>query len=226
MPTRSPFGVGEWYHCYNRGVDKRRIFETISDYDRFLLSLYAGNSTTPIHVSNFSDRRLSSVLADDSIERDEPLVEIGAYCCMPNHFHLALKEIREGGIALFMQKVCTGYTMYFNKKNERTGALLAGTFKARHVKDDRYLKHLIAYIHLNPVELFETRWKDGKGNINKIKRELLRYRYSSLLDFVSNKDRLERHILGDSIFSLYETLPSLSETVADAKTYYEENWQG
>lgn len=219
---RSPFVVDEWYHCYNRGVDKRKIFEDVRDYERFLLGLFVGNSEIPVHISNLKSSRLQEALNDDSLERGDPLVEIGAYCLMPNHFHLLIRETTEGGIAKFMQKLCTGYTMYFNTKYERTGALLSGTFKSKHVSDDRYLKHLVSYIHLNPAELFNPKWKIGQENPHKIKKNLEEYRYSSLPDFFGQK-RLESSIIGETLFDLYETIPTLSEIVEDAHAYHQEN---
>jgi len=222
MAERNPFGVGEWYHCYNRGVDKRTVFEDAGDYNRFLLLLYLGNGSVPIHMANLKDHNIRIVLEDTSIERGDPLVEIGAYSLMPNHFHLALKETLEGGIAMFMQRIFTAFTMYFNKKNDRTGALFAGPFKSRHVADDRYLKHLVSYQHLNAAELFEPRWKDGFGNIKRIEKQLTEYPYSSLPDFLGHK-RPEREILGDSIFELYDSIPTLAEIVEDTHAYYAEH---
>ena len=222
MAERSPFGIDEWYHCYNRGVDKRTVFEDASDYNRFLLLLFIGNSSEPIHIANLKDRNLHAVLEDTSIERGEPLVEIGAYTLIYNHFHLILKEILKGGAALFMQKIFTAYTMYFNKKNERTGALFAGTFKSKHIDDDRYLKQVISYSHLNAAELFDPRWKDGGGNLEKVKQHLVKYPYSSLPDFLG-QSRPERKILGDSIFELFETVPTLEEMTEDANAYYTEH---
>ena len=221
MAVRNPFAVDEWYHCYNRGVDKRTVFEDAGDYNRFLLLLYLGNGSVPLRLSNLKNQNIRAVLKDISLEREEPLVEIGTYTLMPNHFHLALKEITKSGIAIFMQKIFTAYTMYFNKKYERTGALFAGPFKSRHVDDDRYLKHLVSYQHLNVVELFEPKWKDGFGNLKKIERQLKEYPYSSLPDFLGHK-RPERKILGDSIFELYDSIPTLTEIIDDAHAYYAE----
>jgi len=222
MPERSPFAIDEWYHCYNRGVDKRIVFEDTADYNRFMLLLFLGNGSEPIHIANLKDRDLHAVLNDASIERGELLVEIGAYTLIPNHFHLVLKEIMEGGIALFMQRVFTAYTMYFNKKNERTGALFASTFKSKHIDDDRYIKQVISYLHVNASELFDPKWKDGESNLEKIGNQLLKYPYSSLPDFLGQK-RPERKILGDSIFELFETIPTLQEMIADASAYYTEH---
>jgi len=156
------------------------------------------------------------------MERGEPMVEIGAYTLMPNHFHLLLKEIREGGIAIFMQRIFTAFTMYFNKKYERTGALFAGPFKSRHAADDRYIKKLISYLHLNATELFGPHRKDGRGNIEIIEKRLIEYPYSSLSDFLGY-ERPERKILGNSIFELFDTIPTLKEMVDDANSYYIEH---
>ena len=220
MGIRSPLVVGEWYHCYNRGVEKRRVFESVKDYERFLLLMYVGNSSNSIHISNLKDKNLLGLLSNPSIDPVEPLVEIGAYSLMPNHFHFLLKETCEGGTAAFMQKVFTGYTMYFNKKNDRTGALFSGVFKSKHVVDDRYLKWLVSYIHLNPIELVEPRWKEGVGDIKKIHKYLSKYRYSSLPDF-HNSRRLEKKLLGNSIFELFAEIPPIKEMLKESREYHQ-----
>lgn len=221
MAIRTPLVPGEWYHCYNRGVDKRRVFESKRDYERFVSLLYLGNSSLPIHFSNLKQNSLNEIISDDSIERGEPLVDVGVYALMPNHFHFLLKEIHEGGITTFMQKVCTAYTMYFNKKNQRTGALFGGPFKSKHVPDDRYFKHLVAYVHMNPIELFEPEWKSGHGLTHIIEKQLGSYPYSSLPDFFG--ERPEKKILGESIFDFFNPPSSISKMLKDAQLYYQEN---
>lgn len=223
MATRPPIAVDEWYHCYNRGVDKRRVFQSKSDYERFLLLLYVGNSAIPIHVSNMKNRRLNEALSGTTL-RGSPLVDIGAYSLMPNHFHLVVKEITEGSIALFMQKVFTGYTMYFNKKNERTGALFAGTFKSKHIADDEYLKHLISYVHLNPAGIFDPEWQH-RALSDKLEKYLQNYEYSSLPEFIGKK-RLQRKILSDKIFELFDKIPSMQQLLREARTYETLQYQG
>lgn len=222
MTIRSPFAIDEWYHCYNRGVDKRVVFKDVGDYNRFLLLMYLGNSSVPIHIANLKDKDVRAVLEDISLEPGESMVEIGAYALMPNHFHFALKEITENGIAMFMQRIFTAYTMYFNKKYERTGALFAGPFKSQHVADDRYLKQLIPYLHLNAAELFDPNWKEGNGNLEKIKEQLVAFPYSSLPDFLGH-ERPERKILGDSVFELFDGIPTLQEMIVGANEYYIEH---
>ncbi len=89
-----------------------------------------------------------------SLPRGNQLVSIGAYCLMSNHLHLLLREEEESGISLFMQKVSTAYTMYFNRKYKRTGSLFAGRFKAQHAGNDNYLKYLLGPFNKLCLSLF------------------------------------------------------------------------
>lgn len=221
MTRRVPIAPGEWYHCYNRGVDRRRVFLSSRDYERFLMLLYISNGTHRTRASNFSSGSLTRVLGSTKIKRGAPLVEIGAYCLMPNHAHFILKESVEGGIAAFMQKVFTGYTMYFNGRHERTGPLFSGSYKSKHLSTDRYFKHAINYVHMNPVELYEPGWKSGTANIGKIAEKLRAYRYSSLNDH-TGESRPESAILGKEVFTLFDSPTSLSSILFDAQAYYRE----
>ena len=181
MSRNIKLSPNEYYHIYNRGVDKRKIFSGEKDYERFLALLYLGNSNIAVDLK-LQGRTLKEVL---NITREKTLVDICAYCLMPNHIHLLIHEKEENGISRFMQKITTAYTMYFNKKNDRTGSLFQGKFKATHADHDNYLKYLISYIHLNPVKLIEPSWKET--GISKRKRAesfLESYRYSSYRDFL------------------------------------------
>jgi len=220
MSTRTPFSPEEWYHCYCRGVDKREVFLDSKDYERFLLSMHAGNGSLAVHASNIlRSKKFDEILVTQC--QDKPLVEIGAFCLMPNHFHLLLKETTEGGISIFMQKVLTGYTMYFNKKYERKGALFANTFNSKHIPDDRYFKKVISYIHLNPVELEEKNWKEGSGDIKKIEKRLRDYKYSSLSAF-TNIENTTNILVSRSILEMFDQVPSVKEMLIDAQEYYQE----
>ncbi len=182
MQRKIEFSVGEYYHVYNRGVEKREVFLTHDDRERFLKLLYLANGEKPYVFRLVQGQPL------DKINLGNRRVAIGAYTLMPNHFHILVKEVVDGGLSMFMEKLTTGYSMYFNKKNKRVGALFQGRFKAEHVDRDEYLKYLYAYIHLNPVKLIEPEWKEqGIRDIIKAKKYLKEYRYSSYEDYVIGK---------------------------------------
>ncbi|PJE76810.1 hypothetical protein COV05_02470 [Candidatus Uhrbacteria bacterium CG10_big_fil_rev_8_21_14_0_10_48_16] len=147
------FTTGEYYHVYNRGVDKRNIFNSEDDFRRFVESLYVFNNRDTGSALSFKRRRRQSYSIDDQI------VRIHLFALMPNHYHLLIKEIREGGISFFMQRLGTSYTKYINLKENRTGHLLESGFKTRHVQSQTHLEHLTRYIHLNPLDLLESGWK-------------------------------------------------------------------
>lgn len=173
---KTSFVSGEYYHIYSRGNSKQKIFLDEADYDRFLTLLFLCNSKLNINFRNVIDA-IKNPLA---FEREETLVDIGAFCLMPNHFHLLIRERGEGNISLFMKKLLTAYVMYFNKKYERTGSLFEGKFKSEHVGEDNYLKYLFSYIHLNPVKLIDSKWKiEGIRDKSKAQKYALHYEYSS-----------------------------------------------
>jgi len=191
--------LGEFFHVYNRGTDKRQIYFDRSDHYRFLELLYLCNSVNQINVRDI--RRIHQNVFD--FERDEPLVSIGAYCLMPNHFHLLMTSNREDGISRFMKKVSTGYSMYFNKRYDRSGGLFQGRFKAQSADSDQYLKYLYAYIHLNPVKLIDPQWKEvGSKDIETSFNFASSFQYSSLKDYLG-EDRDETNILNPGSFPEY-----------------------
>ncbi len=197
MERKLQFSIGEYYHIYNRGVDKRDVFLTEADRKRFQKLLYLANGEKPYVFRLVQGQPL------DKIDLGEKRVAIGAYCLMPNHFHLLVREVKEGGITAFMEKLGTGYTMYFNKVGKRTGHLFQGRFKAEHVDRDEYLKYLFAYIHLNPVKLIEPDWKEqGIQHPEKVRGYLEQYRFSSYEDLLG-KAREEQAILSLKEFPEY-----------------------
>lgn len=186
MQRKTPFVEKEYYHLYNRGVDKRVIFSSASDYKRFLVLLYLANSNEDVRIDNI----LKTYNYEEIFirERGNQLVAVGAFCLMPNHFHILVTPLVEGGIPKFMLKLQTGYSMYFNKKNDRNGSLFQGPFKSEHAGNDRYLKYLFSYIHLNPAKLKDPRWKEKVGmKQNSLKKFVEAYPYSSLREYLSGK---------------------------------------
>lgn len=198
MERKFTFSVGEFYHIYNRGTEKRKIFLNEKDHKRFIKLLFLSNNTKPVVLKDIPQGRSLG-----EISRGEGIVAIGAYCLMPNHFHLLVRETTENGITKFMSKLSTAYSMYFNKANERTGSLFEGRYKASHANSDRYLKYLFSYIHLNPIKIIDPGWKDnGVKNMKNAKKYLRNYKYSSYLDYIG-ETRIEKVILDKRSFPAY-----------------------
>ena len=212
---RVPFQRDEWFHCYSRGIDKRIVFESEKDAERFLQLLYLANSTGPVRLDDLSNK------TEDIVTHHRPatIVSIGAYCFMPNHYHLLLKEIVDGGISLFMQKLGTAYSMYFNAKNKRIGNVFVKPFRSRHVGEDRYFQHVVNYIHCNPVEMFEPGWKKGVvRDLRRLEHRLRQYRYSSFPDYAGERRAIATILSKDGFDVFNNTSPK--KMLADAKTYY------
>ena len=201
MGRNLKFSVGEFYHLYSRGTEKRKIFISDKDYERFLALIYVCNNTGNLHLSDYPKANLKNLL---ELERKNQLVDIGVYCLIPNHFHILIKEKIENGISIFMHKLLTAYTMYFNKKYERTGILFQSRFQAIHVNNDNYLKYLFAYIHLNPIKLIDRKWKEeGIRDLKKAEKFLKNYPYSSYLDYTVKDEGLNSKILNKFAFPNY-----------------------
>ena len=140
--------INEHYHVYNRGAHKAPIFLDGADYQRFLDLLYVANDKNHTTYNKYKPREMY-------IRPRVGLVDIKAYCLMPNHFHIALQEKTEGGTYKFMLKLCTAYSMYYNYKYDHPGTIFQGQYKSKHVDTDEYFRYLIQYIHLNPYSVEE-----------------------------------------------------------------------
>ncbi len=170
------FANGEYYHIYNRGVDKRGIFLDEKDYQKFLRSLKEFNNK-----SYYEERKkiieekkeLSSFLAGL-----EKVAEIVVYVLIPNHFHLILKQVTENGISNLMHKIGTSFTNYFNKRHNRSGSLFQGPYKIIHVKNNDYFLWLTGYINGN-IEIHQLekaefyQWSSFKSFLGQEKSEVL-----------------------------------------------------
>lgn len=195
------FSPEEYYHIYSRGTEKRLIFIDESDYRRFVELLFLCNGSKPVDSRKY--KGLSFAECVDKIGKNkENLVYIGAYCFMPNHFHLLVKERDPVGISIFMRKLLTAYSMYFNTKYERKGRLFESSYQSRHVDYDEYLKYLFAYIHLNPVKIIDPYWKEGIKDREKAIKYISDYQFSSFADYVEGK-REEGIILSRDKFPNY-----------------------
>lgn len=182
------------YHVFNRGVEKRVIFLDDRDYFRFIHNLFEFNDENPVtnlgyffdpHAMNVESRANRSIIKKDRTQRKR-LVEILLFTLMPNHFHLLVRQKAGSGIIRFMQKLGTGYTMYFNKKYERVGGLFQGRFKAVLLNSQEHFQYLPHYIHSNPLEL-KYRGSTSIDWRKKI-RFLENYRWSSFPDYIGKKN--------------------------------------
>jgi len=214
---------GEWYHCYNRGVEKRITFKEPGDYERMRLLMLTSNSSERFFLSDVSRIDRTSLYIRPLPSMGTPIVDVAGYCLMPNHFHFLLHECKEGGIAKFMQKLLTAYTMYFNKKYERSGPLFSGVYKARHVDSDRYLKQAFAYIHANPLDLIDQSWRDGgMRGIEKVRKQLMAYPYSSLIDYYKGT-RPEGALISTMALDFFRGRDDFRRLLSEAIAYHQEH---
>ena len=160
----------EMYHIYNRAVGSESLFKSDRNYQHFL-SKY--------------DKYIS------------PVADTFCYCLMPNHFHLLLKikdlnylssvlkidnAHSNNQISQQFSNFFNAYTKAYNKENRRLGSLFMKPFKRKLIKDEKYLKKVVHYIHYNPVKASIAEkpedWKyssyksiivDGETKLNKQK---------------------------------------------------------
>lgn len=180
----------ELWHVFNRGVDKRDIFMDEVDRVRFIHDMYEFNDIKS--VTNVADRFKKNSVSNMGVGHPylkDRLVNIHAYCLMPNHYHLLLSEIIEGGMSLFMKKLGGGYANYFNEKYERSGALWQGKYKRVSVTEYSHELYLPFYIHCNPLDLTKHNWRE-KGVVSHAQalESLKSFRWSSHLDYLGTKN--------------------------------------
>lgn len=132
--------MNHYYHVYCRGIEQKDIFIDDLDNDRFIKSLWFFNN-----IKNIEFRR--------AVEPKEKLVELVAFCLMPNHFHLLVSTNDTNNLGKYMQKIITGYTMYFKNRYKKFGRLFESKYKSKYISDDIYLRQVTDYIHNNPLKL-------------------------------------------------------------------------
>lgn len=142
-----------FYHIYNRGVEKRKIFLDRDDFLAFLYLLKTALSESPKQGATLATAPKQS--KHGPRKNFHQRVTLLTYCLMPNHFHLLIKQQDPTAMTEMIRSVCTAYGMYFNKKYDRVGSLFQGIFKAIDIAEDNYLLWLSRYIHRNP-ESFHT----------------------------------------------------------------------
>lgn len=216
---KEPFTIGSFVHVYNRGNRKQPIVCDTNDRWRFLQMLYYFNSEfSPPNIfrelrslrnpesDSYSDFYNGLVWPENWPAR-KPIVKIISFSLLNNHFHLLLKEIREGGITMFMRKIGTGMTNYFNAKYQEKGRLFQGSYKARRADNDAYLKYLSVYIQVkNPFELYSGSIKKAVKNFDKAFDFAVANPYCSLAAYTGDRESaiIEKDILGEMFSDPYE----------------------
>lgn len=196
MPKIKIHAPDEYYHIFNRGMQKQPIFETDKDRIRFLFLIltFQGKGTLPNinRVLKLLVQGSTLNISDEIIDQvsKNRIVELVAFSLMPNHIHLLLKEVEEGGIAKYIQRVLTAYTMYFNIRHDKSGHLFQGSYKSVHIENDRQLMHVSTYIHKNCAELKGWRGKEDKYPWSSFQDYICENRWGKLL---SNSIILDRY---------------------------------
>lgn len=201
MPVRTtPLVNNQIYHVFNRGIEKRRIFENRRTYSRFLqtIAYYQLEGPKP-KFSNFIKYKLFKP------DPTKKIIDIISYCLMPNHFHFLLKQLKEGGVSEFISKLTNSYTKYYNLKFDRIGPLLQGQFKAVLIESDEQLIHVSRYIHLNPVSSFLVKKPED-------------YEWSSYNEYLNNNEICVK----EEVLNFFKSAAEYKKFVDDQINYAQE----
>lgn len=195
MPIkRPPIITGEIYHIVIRAVEEAKLFRDARDYFRMVHDLFEFNDGKAVSSYYRQEPKLTRTVLVSLEKRHgnrDCLVEILAFCLMPNHVHLLVRQIKDGGISKFMRKIGAGYGGYYNKKYKRSGHLFQGKYRIVHVKDGKQFITVFVYIHTNPVAILVPNWKERgiKGvELQKVIKFLEDYRWSSYSDYLGKKN--------------------------------------
>ena len=191
MRRKVNFVTGEFYHIYNRGVDKRTIFPDNYDLKRFFQSMEEFNVEKAIG-SLYENSFLKKDQKEDQLGSEaSKLVNFVCYCLNSNHYHFILEQVLDNGIEKFMQRLGTGYTKYFNGRYKRTGSLFQGVFKSSHIDSNEYLLHSSVYVNLNDRVhkigdgLSRSSWNEyiGKSPSNFCKKDIILGQFNNSNDY-------------------------------------------
>ncbi len=213
MPGRiTPLVNDQIYHVFNRGINHQPTFLDRLEYKRAKLIIeYYRFANLPVKLSKYltlSNDDRTKIMNNLRKENDR-LIDILAFCLMPNHFHLLLRQIKNNGISRFMGNIQNSYTRYANTKNERDGSLFLDQFKAKLITTDEQLIHVSRYIHLNPYTSYVIKSLD----------DLLEYPWSSLPEYLKNKPLICEI---DTIMSFFKTARSYQDFIKNQADYQRE----
>jgi len=192
-----------YYHIYNRGVGKISIFKDDQDF-RVFLDRLKENLFPDLESNNGVIKKVDySRIHTPYVRKKLPSgsFSLVAYCLMPNHFHILIKQNNDIPISKLISKICTSYSKYFNLKYKRVGSLFQDQFKSVLVDDDAYLLWLSSYIHLNPQI----------AGLVKISQK---WKWSSYMEYLDNNT--ESLCSKDIILGQYQNQQKYKKVVEDA----------
>lgn len=207
------FANDYYYHIFNRGIERRIFFTNRWEYQRAIeLINYYRYENHNVRYSKYLNMPIEQrkEIMKNMEKINKRIVDIIAYCLMPNHFHFLIKQIADNGISTFIANFTNSYTKYFNTKHERNGTLLQGPFKAVFVETDEQLMHLSRYIHLNP--LFQNIVKE---------KDLERYLWSSFNEYL-NSNSLYSICQKEIVLNNFFNIKKYREFVYDHISYAKE----
>lgn len=195
MPVRNQqLANDEIYHVVAKRIEGNNLFEDTDDYYRGIFSIYGFNTKEHVEIARrHCGDRVSSKQGGDPVSAtpQDPLVEILAFCLMPTHIHLLLRQVANEGISKFMNKFGAGYPAYFKKKHNKKGKghFFQDRFVSVHIGTDEQLKIVFVYIHINPISIIEPNWKEiGIKDPDKAINFIENYKWSSYPDYLGKKN--------------------------------------
>lgn len=203
---KDPLVNGEYYHIYTRSISGFQVFNNPEEYSRMMeyIELFQFENFN-YKYTDFKRLDLSvQTQIRENLKLDEKRVQVVAYCLMPTHLHMVLKQNTELGISKYMGKVLDSYSKYFNNRHKRFGPLWSSRFKNLLVNNDEQLLHLTRYIHLNPT---------SAGLINNPEE----WAYSSLSEFIETSNFRNKMCEFNGLFDF--TPENYKAFVADKKDY-------
>lgn len=203
-----PICNGQIYHVFNRGQDERQTFTDLREYRRILSGLefycYGANTISFSRYLALNSEQQAAIRANWS--PSSRLVEVIAYCIMPNHFHLLLRQVKDDGISRYLGQLQNSYTRYYNLKHARKGTLFLPSFKAVRIETAEQLSHVSRYIHLNPSTAYLVKTPNG----------ILSYPWSSLPLYIKGKNSF---ITTAPVLSMFNDVHSYCNFVLNQADY-------
>jgi len=202
MPSRyliRQFSENNYYHIFNRGVEKRLMFIDKEDYSVFLFYIFIYLMPLENILKKYPDLPLR--LQSKNLNKE---LDIVTYCIMPNHFHFILFQKSKDAISKFMKQITNAYTFYFNKKYNRVGGLVQNAFMSVLIDNNDLLLHVNRYIHINPV-------------VSELVKDINKYKWSSYKDFIGEDSYIS--CSKEIILSQFSSIENYVKFVADHIDY-------